>query len=121
VKDEPLSIGIESAGDRRSVFTLRGELDLSTIPRMESRLFGELRSKAGVVVDLTELSFIDSSGLAILIAAFRATGNGGSPMHTVVAPGSQVERVIRLAGIDRAIPVFVDRDQAIEALGNGRL
>jgi hypothetical protein len=37
-------------------------------------------------------------------------------MHTVIAPGSQVERVLRLAGIDRALPLFIDREAALEAL-----
>src|SRR3954453_3832910 len=67
-----LSVSVEAAGLGPSVVSLAGELDLSTIPRLEGRLFEELRTRPGVVVDLTKLSFIDSSGIGLLIQAFRA-------------------------------------------------
>lgn len=111
-----LTVRVESGGNGTSVVSLAGELDLSTIPRMEMPLLSEV-SQAPVIVDLSALSFIDSSGIAVLIRAFRAAG-AGRRMHTVIAPGSQVERVLRLAGIDRALPLFVDRDAALEALRN---
>jgi anti-sigma B factor antagonist len=114
---EPLNVRIERTGDAVSVVELSGELDLGTVPRLESPLLAQLRAR-GVVVDLTKLSFIDSSGLAVLIQAFH-TSNGNS-MHTVIAPGSQVERVFRIAGIDRALPTFFDREEAVEALARGR-
>ena len=112
-----LTIRVETAGNGTSVVSLAGELDLSTIPRMEVPLLGELSHRA-VIVDLSALSFIDSSGIAVLIKAFRAA-EGNGRMHTVIASGSQVERVLRLAGIDRALPLFVDREVALEALPDG--
>jgi anti-sigma B factor antagonist len=108
-------VRIESAGADVSVVSLAGELDLSTIPTIEGRLFEQLRSHPGVVVDLTRLSFIDSSGIGLLIKAFRAV-DGRGRLYTVVAPGSQVERVLQLAGIDRALPLFVERTRALDSL-----
>jgi anti-anti-sigma factor len=110
-----LSVGIEAAGANASVVSLAGELALGTLPGIETRLLREVQSKAGVVVDLTGVSFIDSSGIGLLIRAFRATEDGGT-LHTVIAEGSQVERVFELAGIDRALPIFVDRARALESL-----
>ncbi len=109
-----LTVRIEPADTNASVVSLIGELDLSTIPRVEKQLLGQLRSKQGVVVDLTGVSFIDSSGIGLLIRAFRM--DGGAPLHTVIAEGSQVDRVFRLAGIDRALPLFTARPRALEAL-----
>jgi anti-sigma B factor antagonist len=108
-------VRVESAGPDASIVSLAGELDLSTIPRMESQLFEQLRSHPGVVLDLSRLSFIDSSGIGLLIKAFRSV-DGEGKLHTVIAPGSQVERVFRLAGIDRALPLFVERTRALESL-----
>jgi anti-anti-sigma factor len=110
-----LSVGIEPAGTNASVVSLAGELALGTIPGVEKPLLREVQSKAGVVVDLTDVSFIDSSGIGLLIRAFRGTEDGGT-LHTVIAEGSQVERVFQLAGIDRALPLFADRSQALESL-----
>jgi anti-anti-sigma factor len=65
-------------------------------------------------VDLTGMVFIDSSGIALLIRAFRA-GDAGA-LNTVIVEGSQVDRVFRLAGVDRALPLFTERAPALEAL-----
>jgi anti-anti-sigma factor len=108
-------VRIEPAGASASVISLAGELDLSTIPRLEKQLFQEIHSKAGVIVDLTNVSFIDSSGIGMLIRAFRAIDESGT-LNTVIAEGSQVERVFRLAGVDRALPLFTARALALEAL-----
>jgi len=110
-----LHIEIERLGDGPSIVALSGELDLSTLPKLENPLLGELHANDGVIVDLSRLSFIDSSGIGLLIKAHRAAENGRA-LHTVVAAGSQVERVFALAGIDRALPLHLDRDQAIAAL-----
>jgi anti-sigma B factor antagonist len=122
--DEPengqtLAVRIEQVGASACVVSLAGELDLSTIPRVESQLLEQVRTKAGLVVDLTKVSFIDSSGIALLIQAFRASDDGG-PLNTVIAEGSQVERVFRIAGIDRVLPLFTRRVLALEAL-NGEV
>ena len=112
---QTLTVRIEPAGSSASVVSLAGELDLSTIPRVEKQLLEQVRSHQGVVLDLTNVSFIDSSGIALLIRAFRTTGDGGT-VNTVIAEGSQVERVFRLAGIDRALPLFTERAPAMDAL-----
>jgi anti-sigma B factor antagonist len=114
----PLTVRIEAAGNTASVVALAGELDLSTLARMEGPLFEQLRARPGVVLDLTRVSFIDSSGIAILIQAFQASSNG-TRMHTVIGRDSQVERVFRIAGIDRVLPLFFDRDEALGVLASG--
>jgi anti-anti-sigma factor len=99
----------------RSVVSLAGELDLSTIPRVEKQLSERVRSGAGLVLDLSDLAFIDSSGIALIIRAHRDAEVGAGP-NLVIAPGSQVERVFRLAGVDRVLPVFNGRAPALEDL-----
>jgi anti-sigma B factor antagonist len=115
-----LAVRIETGDDGVSVVSLAGELDLSTIPRIEAPLLRELRGNPAVVLDLTALSFIDSSGIGLLIKAFRNGENpGGGQLHTVIARDSQIERVFRLAGIDRALPLYLDRGAAVAAT-NGK-
>jgi anti-sigma B factor antagonist len=100
-----------------SVLSLAGELDLSTIPRVEGPLFTQVETHSAVVLDLTALSFIDSSGIGLLIKAFRAGEDGdGGKLHTVIARNSQVERVFKLTCIDRALPLYLDREAAVAAL-----
>jgi len=110
-----LRVRVEPLGDGVSVVSLAGELDLSTLPDLEGPLFEELRTRTGVVVDLTQLIFIDSSGIGLLI---KASGLRSDPaaMHIAIAPESQVERVLGLTGVDRALPVTVGSDEALAAL-----
>ena len=110
-----LRVRVEPLGDGVSVVSLAGELDLSTLPDLEGPLFEELRTRTGVVVDLTQLIFIDSSGIGLLI---KASGLRSDPaaMHIAIAPESQVERVLGLTGVDRALPVTVGSDEALTAL-----
>ena len=64
------------------------------------------------MLDLTALSFMDSSGLSVLIEAWRlATGEGGGV--ALAAPQPQVARILRTTGLDRRIRVYVDVDAAI--------
>ena len=114
-ESQTLSVRIERIGANASVVVLAGELDLSTVPQLEKQLFAQMRTKTGVIVDLTRVTFIDSSGIALLIRAFRETDESRA-LNTVIAEDSQVGRVFRLAGIDRALPLFTERTKALEAL-----
>ena len=109
-----LRIALKAVGDDPRVIELVGELDLSTIPMVETRLLRMLRTHEAVVLDLSRVVFIDSTGIALLIKADRTAEDRA--FMTVVAAGSQVQRVFSIAGIDRVLPVFSDRDQAIAAI-----
>jgi anti-sigma B factor antagonist len=110
-----LGVEIGRSANGHAVVALAGELDLSSIPMLEGRLLEELRDRDSVIVDLTRLTFIDSSGMGVLIKAHRAT-NGAGGLHLVVSDGSQVERVFTIAGMGSALPIFPDRGAAIAAL-----
>jgi anti-anti-sigma factor len=81
---------------------------------MEPPLLEQVRQRSAVLVDLTELSFIDSSGIGVLIRAFQESN--GVPMQVLVGHGSHVERVFEVAGVIDALPVHRDRESALAAL-----
>ena len=117
--DDPtaLSVRIEDAADGASIVAIGGELDLSTIPRMHGPLLEQIGQRPAVLVDLSGLGFIDSSGIGILIQALR--GANGTAVHIVIATDSQVDRVFRIAGVSEALPVFTDRERALTWTRNG--
>jgi anti-anti-sigma factor len=110
-----LTVEVEERDERAVVISLAGELDLSTVPQLENALIEQLRSHPSVVVDMSKLRFIDSSGIGLMIRAHRATDHAGA-LCTVLSRGSQVERVFSLAGVDRALRIYFDRDEALTAL-----
>ena len=83
--------------DGGRIFALRGELDLSTCQGLDERLVGPHGSL--VVVDLCQLTFMDSSGLGCIHAARRrAIEDGGNLV--VCRPSPMVHRVLEITGLD---------------------
>ncbi len=111
----PLEVRIESSSNGASVVKIAGELDLSSIPKMEGPLHEQIEQRLAVLVDLTSLRFIDSSGIGVLIEASHHAN--GTPMRVLIGRDTQVERVFRIAGIDEVLPVFTDRARALADLG----
>jgi len=113
--DELLTIETSDAPDRVLTIAAKGELDLSTAGRLQDSLNSSISEGLDVVVDLTRVSFIDSSGIAALIRVFRSL-NGGGKMSVLIAPGSQVARVFELANINDVLPIFTDHAEAVGGL-----
>jgi anti-anti-sigma factor len=79
------------------VVSLRGELDASTVPGLAEELASGADSL--VVLDLNQLTFIDSSGLgAIHVARQRVINDGG--VLVVCRPSPAVHRVLEITGLD---------------------
>lgn len=102
-----------SEGNKVVAMSLVGELDIATAPRLES----ELRRVEGdrpsvLVIDLRQLSFIDSTGLRLLIGADVRAREDGRRMAFVRGPGS-VHRVFQLALLDKRFE-FVEDPSALE-------
>jgi anti-anti-sigma factor len=90
------SVASRDCGDSR-IFTLSGELDASTSRGLLEQLQGP--SGGLIVVDLSELTFMDSSGLGVIHVARRhAVDDGG--MLVVSRPQPIVHRVLQLTGLD---------------------
>jgi anti-anti-sigma factor len=86
----------ETTADGRRVIVPCGELDLSNAVQLEERLAGNFDT----VLDLSELSFIDSTGIHVVIrAAQRARSEAWE--FTVRTPRPAVLRVIKLVGLDQ--------------------
>jgi anti-anti-sigma factor len=93
VVPEPFQI-VESTADGRRVIAPRGELDLSTGAQLKERLAGS----CDTVLDLSDLSFIDSTGIRVVVStAQRARSEAWE--FTVRNPQPAVLRVIELVGL----------------------
>lgn len=96
-----------------------GAIELSTVARLRERLFGLADSGQPLIVDLNRVTFIDSTGLGVLIAvARRAQGHGGS-LHAVCSR-PQTRKLLWLTGVDRRIPLSATVDGALMVLTASR-
>ncbi len=94
-----------------SLVTAAGELDLATVPDLEDTL--ERADPAGrLVLDLSGLTFLDSSALRLLIATIRRVDEAGGSI-SLVAPEPGVARVLEIAAIDKMVAVHTSLDDAL--------
>jgi anti-anti-sigma factor len=94
--------------------TATGELDIAVAPELESALAAE--DASAVLVDLTEVTFLDSAGLRVLLLASERLRRAETPLALAVAPESPVRRMLSLTEAEEALPVFDDRDGAAASL-----
>ena len=95
------SITIEREGADRQVLCLRGDVDTEVATRFRS---SQGRERVAVdAIDAGAVTFISSSGLALLLLCVEASHAAGR--HPVLRAASrQVERALRMAGIDSVFP-----------------
>jgi anti-anti-sigma factor len=96
------------------VARLTGELDISVAESTGRKIAEAVPSSArGVVVDMSGLDFMDSSGVSMLFALARQVGSHRQQMCVVAPTGRPVSRVLQIVEFDRAAPVREDVDAAI--------
>jgi anti-sigma B factor antagonist len=106
---EPFSITRSTRG-ATEVVTLAGELDMANAPVVSETLDALANTARPVVVDLSELAFIDSSGIHAIVSP--------RPQKTVVlvCPPGNVQRVLSVTQLDRVLPLYETLDEALTEL-----
>jgi anti-sigma B factor antagonist len=103
---------------RRAVVALPGRVDAASVPARRETL-GDL-AKEGLdrlVVDLSETSFLDSAGIAMLVSLLKRARATGGDVRLVEPVDEAVRRIIRLTRLDLVFAWSPSRDAALAALG----
>ena len=108
------SIEVESDRDI-PVVVVRGEVDLSNVHHVERAIDAAADPEsAGLIVDLSELDYLDSAGVRLLFQVARTV----TPHIVLVVPESNpVWRVLDLANVSSVVPVVPARSDALTRLG----
>lgn len=96
----------------RLVLTLEGEIDLERSPAVRKLLLDAVARRRHILVDLAQVSYIDSSGIACLLEALQATQKNGFALG-LVAVSQRVMRVLSLARLDKIFPIHPDLPTAL--------
>jgi anti-sigma B factor antagonist len=92
-----------------------GELDAYTVAAFRDAL-GEMATKPRVVIDLSDVPFMDSAGLGALIGGIRRAREHGGDV-AVACSRPTLTRLLHTTGFDRIVPVTDTVDAAAAALG----
>jgi anti-anti-sigma factor len=89
-----------------TVMALGGELDVVCADAFRRRFSEATENEPGhVVMDLRELTFIDSTGLALLLGVNEMAQDGGFALSIVSAQGDAASKIFRMTGTDRFLPL----------------
>ena len=82
-----------------------GEVDLCTAPELERALVQEIHAAREVLLDLSEVSFIDSSGLHAIVAAAQAARSDGGALVLDSRMPDQARRLFEITGLQSLVAV----------------
>ncbi|OLT30264.1 hypothetical protein BJF79_39275 [Actinomadura sp. CNU-125] len=101
-----------------AVVSLTGDVDISTAARLRDDLAALLGDGARhLVLDFTEVSFMDSSGLSVLAGIFPLLRGTGTLSLAAVNP--RIREVLRTTGLTRLFPIYSSVDTAITVIRSG--
>jgi anti-sigma B factor antagonist len=109
----PVVAAVEEHGEA-IVVRLAGELDLYNAGEARTALAdASVQAPERLVVDLSEVTFIDSTGLGILVEARTKLKNRRALI--LAAPQLETRRALEVSGLDRYLPVYGTVDEALAA------
>ena len=95
------------------VIEVKGELDMATAPQLTTRLLELIATgHTHMVVALTSLAFMDSSGLNALLTGWKSEKEHGGTLRVVCSPTPALT-VLHLSGVDQIIPVYSTLAEAL--------
>jgi anti-sigma B factor antagonist len=95
---------------------LRGGVDIDTGPQLTAALDAAIRESRGAfVIDLCDVTFLDSSGVSVLVRARALLGREERGLLIICPPGP-ARRIFELVGIDDLLELFETREQAAASL-----
>ena len=111
----PPEITSEPLGPGTSVVAVAGEVTFSNVTSLARELEAALTAAKNLVVDLTQVTFIDSSGLSSLLTASANARERGGALALVLAPG-EPPSIFRFRGVDRLLALYPSREAALAGL-----
>jgi anti-sigma B factor antagonist len=106
----------EQASDTHHVVAVRGEIDLFTAPELKQVLTDAIEGgERRVVVDLSGVSFLDSTALGVLIGTVKRLRSRGGAL-ALVNTDPTIAKTFEITGLDQIFTILDTRDDAIRAL-----
>ena len=102
---EPLAFRVDSRDVQgASVIEVAGEVDAHTAPTVHDAVEATIAPGARVIVDLREVSFLDSTGLGVFVTALKHVREAEGTLDLVIT-SARVLKVFDLTGLDVVIPI----------------
>lgn len=94
-----------------TILSLRGEVDMHYTPEVRKHILDLLHQKRNLMIDLSEVGYIDSSGVACLVEGFQYARKH-SLKFGLLGVSDAVMQVLQLARLDKVFPIHASLDAA---------
>lgn len=113
----PLRLGLDVRQvSGRPVLYVTGEIDIYTAPLFKQAVVNLVsEGTQNIVIDLTGVTFMDSSGFGTLLGATRRLRPGGGGLH-LAGPNSTIQRMLRLTRLDSIMQIHESAEVAVQAV-----
>ena len=92
-------------GSDRYIITVSGEVDLATSPELDNAIIVAIESgTSSLAIDLTDVSFMDSSGLGVIVRGLKRCREADKDLDLVIT-NERVLKVFGITGLDQVIPI----------------
>lgn len=102
---------VRSEGDT-TIVALSGDIDLESSPKVRAALLDSVATRRGVLVEMSAVSYIDSSGVASLVEAYQSARRASTPF-ALVAVSEAAMRVLELARLDQVFAIHANVEEAL--------
>jgi len=100
--------------DGWTILSIEGEVDLYSAPAVRDAALAAMDSGVDhLVLDLTDVPFMDSSGLGVIVACLKRLREMGGDLAVVSPPSSPSTKLLSLTGLDHSIATHATLDQAL--------
>jgi anti-sigma B factor antagonist len=113
VPAEPVFEVRHDTRDAAVVVSARGEIDLVTSPELRAALLDERAQAPLVVLDLREVTFIDSSGLGVIVGQQKRSQERDQRFAVAVGGSLAVQRILDLSGLIKVLDVVDDPSERL--------
>ncbi len=110
-----INVEVSEDGEGYHILRLAGEVDAYTVGEFREALAG-IENVHWLIVDLSEVPFMDSAGLGALIGGIRRVREAEGDV-AVVSTTAGLNRLLHTTGFDRIVPVTESLEDALSALG----
>ena len=107
-----MDVTVENSEGGKALVRLVGRLDLLTAAEVKQRLSQAAAEHRRLVVDLGQVTFIDSSGLGALVGGLKAARVAGGDLR-IARPGDQARTVLELTTLDRVLRPYPTVEEAL--------
>lgn len=116
----PAGVGGGAHGDV-ALLVASGEIDYAAAPQLRQRILDHIHSdRRRLLVDLSTVTFIDSTAIGVLVGAAGELQDAGDGSLTIICAeeNTRVRRIFDIAGVDNLVTVHSSRGQALSELAS---